>query len=169
MRDTLHQANVVRCRQQELATQEVRGHLEAGKQVNGLGLCWNDRLNFVLAEDHGRKAKGTARSSRRTPARTRWRPPRFDADFALMSLELDRQCEDLLEVFGDRGGLRPGSAQDPHQHHPAPRQRQCRYAQQQPLDAVEAIAAGDLLPPGMFCLASAHRVSVLRPWPVTGE
>ena len=47
---------MVRCRQQELATQEVRQHLDAGKQVSALGLEWNERIGFVLAEDLAVKA-----------------------------------------------------------------------------------------------------------------
>lgn len=42
---------VVRCRGQELLSDEIRSHLDAGKQVTRLGLVWRDRLSFVLAED----------------------------------------------------------------------------------------------------------------------
>ena len=102
LRDTLHQANVVRCRQQELATPEVRGHLEAGKQVNGLGLRWNDRLDFVLAEDLALKGLKFAEIVQRESGNDEEldEATQIDADFALMSLELDRLCEDLLDVFG---------------------------------------------------------------------
>ena len=102
MRDPLHAANVVRCRQQELATKEVRQHLDAGKQVNALGLEWNDRIEFVLAEDLAVKAikyseivqKDAGVEDEMEAA------ARFDADFALMSMEIDQLCESLIEVFG---------------------------------------------------------------------
>jgi recombination associated protein RdgC len=102
LRDTLHQANVVRCRQQELATREVRGHLEAGKQVSGLGLRWNERLDFVLAEDLAIRGLKFAEIVQRESGNDEELDDaaRFDADFALMSLELDRLCADLLDVFG---------------------------------------------------------------------
>lgn len=102
MRDPLHAANVVRCRQQELATQEVRQHLDAGKQVNALGIEWNERLQFVLAEDLAVKGikyseivqKDAGVEDEMEAA------ARFDADFALMSMELDQLCESLVEIFG---------------------------------------------------------------------
>ena len=104
LRDPLHQANMVRCRAQELATKEVRNHLEAGKTVASLGLEWSGRLQFVLAEDlslsaikyldvrerdGGYEGEGDAEQL-----------ARLDADFVLMSMELDKLVTDLLEVFG---------------------------------------------------------------------
>jgi recombination associated protein RdgC len=102
MRDPLHAANVVRCRQQELATQEVRQHLDAGKQVNALGLGWNERLQFVLAEDlavKGIKFSEIVQQDAGTEEELD-AAARFDADFVLMAMELDRLCESLIEVFG---------------------------------------------------------------------
>ena len=104
LRDPLHQANMVRCRAQELATREVRNHLEAGKTVASLGLEWSGRLQFALAEDlslsaikyldvrerdAGYEGEGDAEQL-----------ARLDADFVLMSMELDKLVTDLLEVFG---------------------------------------------------------------------
>lgn len=42
---------VVRCRNQDLETAEVREHLRNGKQVFQLGLSFDDRVGFVLGED----------------------------------------------------------------------------------------------------------------------
>jgi len=102
MRDPLHAANVVRCRQQELATREVRQHLEAGKQVSALGLGWNERLQFVLAEDLALKGVKFAEIVQKDAGVDEEldEAARFDADFVLMSLELDRLCGELIEVFG---------------------------------------------------------------------
>lgn len=102
LRDPLNAANVVRCRQQDLATREVREHLEAGKQVGALGLQWKERLGLVLTEDLAvrqitypeivRNDSGIDPELDATA--------RFDADFALMSLELDQLAADLIEIFG---------------------------------------------------------------------
>jgi recombination associated protein RdgC len=102
MRDPLNAANVVRCRQQELATREVRQHLEAGKQVNALGLSWNDRVQFVLAEDMAVKGIKFAEIVQQDAGADEELDPaaRFDADFVLMAMELDRLCAGLVEVFG---------------------------------------------------------------------
>ena len=42
---------VVRCRHQELESDEVREHLRNGKQVFQLGLVFDDRISLVLGED----------------------------------------------------------------------------------------------------------------------
>ena len=41
---------VVRCRRQELDTEEVKEHLRGGKQVFQLGLVYDDRMSLVLSE-----------------------------------------------------------------------------------------------------------------------
>lgn len=102
MRDPLHAANVVRARQQELATQEIRAHIDAGKQVVGLGLSWNDRLNFVLTEDLALRGLKFGEVTQSDAALEQDEDPaaRFDAEFALMSLEIDALAEDLIRIFG---------------------------------------------------------------------
>jgi recombination associated protein RdgC len=42
---------VVRCRRQDLDTDEIREHLRSGKQCFTTGLTFDDRLDLVLAED----------------------------------------------------------------------------------------------------------------------
>jgi len=103
LRDTLQAANVIRCRNQEMGTDEVRQHLEAGKQVFAMGLSWNDRIEFVLHEDFSLRAlkygevlqDETGDDSDLDPA------ARFDADFALMTMELDALIAEVIEIFGD--------------------------------------------------------------------
>lgn len=105
LRDPLHQKNVVRCRAQELATREVRNHLEAGKQAFGLGLSWNERLQFVLAEDlslHGIRYEDVRERDAGEQAGESEAEEigRLDADFVLMAMELEKAMQDLVEVFG---------------------------------------------------------------------
>lgn len=42
---------VVRCKGQDLESDEIAAHLHAGKQVVRLALNWSDRLQFVLCDD----------------------------------------------------------------------------------------------------------------------
>jgi recombination associated protein RdgC len=102
LRDPMHQANVVRCRAQELATREVRNHLEAGKQAVAIGLAWNERLQFVLAEDLGLRAIRYEDVSERDAGADADvdGTARQEADFVFMALELDRLAAELVEVFG---------------------------------------------------------------------
>jgi len=93
---------VVRCRHQELESDEIREHLRGGKQVFQLGLEFDERLGFVLGEDLVvRKLKffdvvtddldqGQADSV----------AEEMDARFALMTLELERLLGKMDEWFG---------------------------------------------------------------------
>ena len=51
LRDPVESGAIVRCRRQDLETDEVREHLKSGKQVFQLGLTFEDRLSFVLGEE----------------------------------------------------------------------------------------------------------------------
>ncbi|MCW8889789.1 MAG: recombination-associated protein RdgC, partial [Sedimenticola sp.] len=51
LRDTVEEGGIIRCRRQDLEGDEIRTHLEAGKQVVKLALEWGDRLGFVLSDD----------------------------------------------------------------------------------------------------------------------
>lgn len=102
LRDPAEAGAIVRCRRQDLESDEVREHLKSGKQVFQLGLVFDDRMSFVLGEDLVvRKLKfldivldelgeGTAESAR----------AELDASFALMTLELKNLFEHLEKWFG---------------------------------------------------------------------
>ncbi|MCK9539729.1 recombination-associated protein RdgC [Dokdonella sp.] len=102
LRDPAEAGAIVRCRRQDLESDEMREHLKAGKQVFQLGLVFADRMSFVLGEDLVlRKLKfhdvvldqldeGTAESAR----------AEIDAGFALMRLELDNLFGHLDRWFG---------------------------------------------------------------------
>ena len=48
LRDTHEDGGVVRCKRQDLTSDEIQQHLEVGKQVTQLSLGWQDKLSFVL-------------------------------------------------------------------------------------------------------------------------
>lgn len=102
LRDPVESGAVVRCRRQDLETDEVREHLKSGKQVFQLGLTFEDRLSLVLGEELTvRKLKfldlvqdeleGTSAESV---------VAELDARFALMTLELEKLYEKLDTWFG---------------------------------------------------------------------
>jgi recombination associated protein RdgC len=51
LRDPTDQGAVVKCQHQELQSDEIAKHLEAGKQVTRLALTLDDHVSFVLGED----------------------------------------------------------------------------------------------------------------------
>jgi recombination associated protein RdgC len=48
LRDTTEDGGIVRCKRQDLGSDEVQNHLAAGKLVTRLALDWSEKLRFVL-------------------------------------------------------------------------------------------------------------------------
>jgi len=92
----------VRVRKQDLSSDEIRGHLEAGKLVTRLALTFDAHLSFVLDQSLTLKRLKfldvVQDAAREVDAETA--AERFDADFAVMSLELARFLPRLAEAFG---------------------------------------------------------------------
>ena len=51
LRDPIDNGAIVKCQRQELESDEIARHLEAGKQVTRLALTLDDRVSFVLGDD----------------------------------------------------------------------------------------------------------------------
>lgn len=92
---------VVKCRRQDLETDEIREHLKTGKQAIRVSLVFDDRLSFVMGDDLViRKLKFTEvaleslENGNRESAREE-----ADAVFALMSAELRVLLKRLEDVF----------------------------------------------------------------------
>jgi recombination associated protein RdgC len=98
----------VSCRHQDLAAEEVHGHLKAGKAVNRLALVWNDHLSFVLDEECVIKRLQIENINTDTPETTDNDAPhhpnndaqQLEADFILLTAELTALIQRLIEVFG---------------------------------------------------------------------
>ncbi|MFZ4538776.1 recombination-associated protein RdgC [Propionivibrio sp.] len=84
-----------------LEGEEIRQHIAAGKVVTRLAMTWGDRISFLLNENLQIKrlafldilkeqADGQAENE----------DERFDIDFTLMSGEVARLLDDLLEALG---------------------------------------------------------------------
>lgn len=97
--------SVVRYARHPLDTDEVRAHIQAGKQPTRLALTWAERVSFVLTEGlqlkrldfldgvyEGRPSVGADEA--------------FDADVAIATGELRRLIPDLIEALG--GEQEPG-------------------------------------------------------------
>ncbi|HET8700179.1 MAG TPA: recombination-associated protein RdgC [Nitrococcus sp.] len=103
----------IRAKRQNLAAGEIKGHIKAGKRPRRLAATWDQRLSCILdtdlsvkrlkfldivQEDAGDREPETAAE-------------RFDADFALMILELRRFIPRLLELFGEQDQERQAAGQ----------------------------------------------------------
>ena len=102
LRDPAETGAVVRCRRQDLETDEVREHLKSGKQVFQLSLVFEDRIEFVLGEDLTvRKLRFLEQVQDELGETDRDSgSAELDAIFALMTLELERLLQKLEQWFG---------------------------------------------------------------------
>ncbi|WP_411833324.1 recombination-associated protein RdgC [Pseudoxanthomonas mexicana] len=101
MKDAMDGGAVVKCQNQELQSEEIAKHLEAGKQVTRLALTLDDHLSFVIGEDLiVRKLKflegavDQLESTERDDLRAE-----LDARFALLSGEVRRLFNVLEPAF----------------------------------------------------------------------
>ncbi len=101
LRNPRESRNIVRCKNQELESDEIMGHIKAGKRVIQLALNWKDAIRFILTEDFVMKrvkfedivqlqAQGDAEDF----------ATQFDQDFAIMTLQLKQFLQELLEALG---------------------------------------------------------------------
>lgn len=102
LRDTATENGVVRCKGQDLDSDEIKQHLEVGKRVVKLAVDWQESLNFVLQDDLCIKR---IKLSDQLKDKMEQESPeeafaRFDADFVQMSLELTRLIPALIDAFG---------------------------------------------------------------------
>ncbi|WP_028302256.1 recombination-associated protein RdgC [Oceanospirillum beijerinckii] len=103
LRSDLDEGSVIRCKQQELDAEDVLAHLQAGKQVTKLAIDWQERVQCILNEDLSIKRLrfGDDLLEEAQDSYADEDPmTRLDADFTLMTLELQRFLHELIEWLG---------------------------------------------------------------------
>lgn len=95
---------VVRYVRHGLDSDEVRGHITAGKMATRLALTWNDRVSFVLTEQLQVKRLAFLDILKEdAERRAEGGDDLFAANFALMSGELSLLLAHLVEALGGEG------------------------------------------------------------------
>jgi recombination associated protein RdgC len=101
LQDPQQQNRVIRCQQQDLFASSIQSLIKDGCEVKQLALCWQDRVNFVLADDFSLRSIQYQEDvlSAASDIETETRQQQFDADFFIMTETLDGLFSDLLKLF----------------------------------------------------------------------
>lgn len=102
LKDPADNGAIVRCRRQDMASDEIREHLQSGKQVTQLALTFEERMRFVLDETLTvRKFKLLDIATEPLDQGDRdSAKAELDARFVLMAGEVGRLLEAIETTFG---------------------------------------------------------------------
>lgn len=103
LQDPNQQNRIIRCQQQNLFANGIQSLIKEGCEVKQLALCWQDRVNFVLAEDFSLRSIQFQEDviSQSDEIETETKQQEFDANFFIMTETLQGMIKDLLEIFAD--------------------------------------------------------------------
>lgn len=94
-------SNVVRCKGQDLFTDEIQGHLDAGKQVKNLGVTWKSMLSCIINDDLTiKRIKFDDMKEESESFEEESAAQKFDQEFALMTLEFTDLFKSFFNAFG---------------------------------------------------------------------
>lgn len=93
---------VVRCKKQDLTASEIRNHLDSGMHVSKIALVWKESISCIIDDQVAVKRLKfedvvSDKANERNPES---KAEQFDADFAIMAMELKNFTAALLAAFG---------------------------------------------------------------------
>jgi recombination associated protein RdgC len=94
-------SNVVRCKGQDLISDEIQTHLDAGKQVKQLGVLWNNLLSCVLTDELSvKRLRFEEMNEEADSFEEESAAQKFDQEFVLMTLGLSTFFTAYFAAFG---------------------------------------------------------------------
>lgn len=102
LKAVLEEGGILRSKHQDLTSDEITNHIQAGKLVTKLALEWRERISFVLADDGSlKKLKFSDVLLEQNDDIDRAdEVARFDADFVLLTGELSTLISELVAALG---------------------------------------------------------------------
>lgn len=100
-KDEAEEASIIRCKNQDLTSDEMLNHIASGKSVHKIAVKWEDTLTAIIQEDLSvKRIKFTdVMREQNDDIPKDQKAAKLDADFALMSGELVRFIGYLQDVF----------------------------------------------------------------------
>lgn len=94
--------SIIKCVKQDMTSDEIQEHINAGKQVTQLALTWEDRISFVLCDNLLIKRIKFLDLilSEAHDAQVETPEERFDADFAIMTSAISHLLPAVFTLFG---------------------------------------------------------------------
>lgn len=100
LQDPDQQNRVIRCQQQDLFDMSIQSLLNDGCEAIQIGLCWHDKLAFVMSDDFSFRSIRLAEDDiAEIQDEMETRQQKFDADFIMMTEMYSGLINDLLAVF----------------------------------------------------------------------
>jgi recombination associated protein RdgC len=111
LQDPKLQNRIIRCQQQDLFAASIQALIADGCEVKRIGLCWQDRVSFVLADDFSLSAikYQEAILAEAQDMEPETAQQQFDADFLIMTETLAGLFNALLPLF-TRAAVSSGKA-----------------------------------------------------------
>lgn len=100
LQDPEQQNRIVKCQQQDLFASGIQSLLHEGFDVTQLELCWQDRINFTLADDFSLRGVHLAGDDVKDMTDSfETKQEKFDSDLIIMIESMSGVFGDLLEIF----------------------------------------------------------------------
>ncbi|MFT4608089.1 MAG: recombination associated protein RdgC [Urechidicola sp.] len=102
LRDNADVSGVIRCKNQNLSSDEILNHLKTGMHVSKLALSWNERVEFMLDEKMAVKRLRFSDlvQEKADEAEVDDVAGQFDVDFTIMTSELSQFVTALMSALG---------------------------------------------------------------------
>jgi recombination associated protein RdgC len=99
LRGAGEEKSTVRYVRHTLESEEIAKHITAGKEVTRLAMTWNDKVSFVLHENLQLKRLSPL-DILKDQADGNDQEDMFDADFAIMTGEIQKLLSDIIDTLG---------------------------------------------------------------------
>jgi len=102
LRDPRNESAVIRCKHQDLSSDEINNHIKTGMYVSKLGLLWSGGIEFMVDDQLAikRLAFDDVVQEKAQASDAQDAAEQFDADFAIMTLELSGLFKGLMGALG---------------------------------------------------------------------